>query len=51
VSLIDLDGEMVVTQNCSKGECQLNVSYLATGVYLLIVENDGKYYYDKIIKE
>lgn len=51
VSLIDLDGEMVVTQNCLKGECQLNVSYLATGVYLLIVENDGKYYYDKIIKE
>ena len=51
VSLIDLDGEMVVTQNCSKGECQLNISYLAPGVYLLIVENNGKCYYEKIIKE
>lgn len=51
VSLIDLDGEMVVTQNCSKGECQLNISYLAPGVYLLVVENNGKCYYEKIIKE
>lgn len=51
VSLIDLDGEMVVTQNCSKGECQLNISYLAPGVYLLVVENNGKCYYEKIVKE
>lgn len=51
VCLIDLDGEMVVTQNCSKGECQLNISYLAPGVYLLVVENNGKCYYEKIIKE
>ncbi|MBR6660019.1 MAG: cellulase family glycosylhydrolase [Paludibacteraceae bacterium] len=51
VSMIDLDGEMVVTQNCSKGECQLNISYLAPGVYLLVVENNGKCYYEKIIKE
>jgi hypothetical protein len=51
VSLIDLSGVVVLHQECTVGRSLIDVTTLAQGFYLLKIESEGKYYFEKIQKK
>jgi hypothetical protein len=51
VSLIDLSGVVVLHQECTIGRSLIDVTTLAQGFYLLKIESEGKYYFEKIQKK
>lgn len=51
VSLIDLSGVVALRQECAEGRNLIDVSALAQGFYLLKIESEGKYHFEKIQKK
>lgn len=51
VVLIDLLGSEVLREECVQGKNVVNVSSLAPGCYLVKVESNGKFHFEKMSKE
>jgi hypothetical protein len=49
--LIDLLGSEVLREECVQGKKVVNVSSLAPGCYLVKVESNGKFHFEKMSKE
>ncbi len=53
ISMIDINGKVIhsFTVDSEKGECLLNLSHLAEGIYFVRIDSVNRSYYTKLVKQ